>query len=173
MVTRDKSLALEYLAFSFIFSCIPLLVINWIHLPIPTLSALSGFPNWFPSVWMVYEIGKKGLMINATPPFFPSLSSIFTNTHSPDVVSRSPVLYPETLSSIFSIFMILHFMFWNSIGKKKLIAFPDFIFLYVFFTLWQSYGCLFSSLWQRWQEVRDVGGEKVLGVLMAKEGFFS
>ena len=33
------------LAFSFLFSCIPLLVINWIHLPIRTLSALSGFPD--------------------------------------------------------------------------------------------------------------------------------
>lgn len=88
------------LAFSFLFSCIPLLVINWTHLPIPTLSALYGFPEWFPSVWMVCEMGKKGLIINATPPFSP-LSSIFTNTHSPDVVSRSPVLHPETVSSVF------------------------------------------------------------------------
>ena len=144
--------------FFFFFSCNPSLVIPWIDLLVPILSALSCFPNWFQSVCMVGKMGKEkgGLIMNATPPLLLSLAFqwIHKHTHSPEAVSESPVLYSKTVCLVFSIFMILLFMSWNSIGKKKLIAFQTVWRIFcMIFTLWQSYGCLFRLLWQRWQRV--------------------
>lgn len=98
-----------------------------------TLSS-SGFPNWFPSVWMVCKIGKKGLIINATPPFFPSLP-VYSQTHI------AQMWFPEVQCCTLETLQFFPYSWFyiscsgNSIGKKKLIAFLTLYFCMLFLPL--------------------------------------